>query len=155
MNDVSLSVRPIESTSTTEATRELLTRFYECFGHGKETKAILPQFYHPDIVVELPSYLPYGGIHVGLGKVLGGAAANASDYLDFRTLRVESMCIDGEVGIGVVRVNVTDSEDEMILAHHWTVRDGKIVHMRFFPHDPGPIFARMNRLTRGSIDTRR
>ena len=135
------------SPGETETTRDVLRRFYALFATEAGPKGALAEFYHEDIVMEIPSYLPHGGIHRGLDAIKANMP-KASSLVDWKTIKVESITAEGNLGVGVLRVKILDHEDEVIIAEHVTVHEGKISSLRLYAHDPGPFMARMSRLVR-------
>jgi hypothetical protein len=125
----------------TEQTRELLVAFYAALRQG----SFPLEFYDQDIVVEIPAFLPHGGIHRGLPDLLANLAKGAG-LVDLATIRVEELIADGEHGFVAIRLNIIESDEESVLAEHWRVRGDKLVYMKLYIHDPRPVMNRMRML---------
>lgn len=126
----------------TEVTRAVVARFYRLAMAG-DGQALLDECVHEDIVVEEPSYLPHAGIHRGSAAFAGEVLASAANLIELSSLRIEHILADGDRAAAIVHARVIDSDDDVIIAEHWVVADGKLSGLRVYVHDPAPLLARM------------
>jgi ketosteroid isomerase-like protein len=122
------------SPATTDATRELVTRMYAAAAAGD--MAVLQEVLSPDLTVEEPSFLPYGGRHQGLAE-FAALFAKASEVIDLGALELDGLTVEGDVAYGRVSVPLVDGSGQAAILEEWRVRDGRVVAARvFWLNDP-------------------
>ena len=131
-----------DTGTRTEVTRAVVEKFYRLAMAG-DGRALLEQCVHQDIVVEEPSYLPHAGTHRGSTAFASEVLASAANLIELRSLRIEHIVADGDRAAAIVHARVLESDDEIIIAEHWLVADGKLAGLRVYIHDPAPVLARM------------
>lgn len=134
--------------SRTEETRRVLTRFYELV-MAADLEGLLGECVHPDLVAEEPSFLPHAGVHRGRDAFARDVLPAAAQLIEFDSLRIESISADDDRGNAVVRARVQATGEEVILAEHWTVSEGKLTWLRVYVHDPAPLIKRIDMLAAG------
>lgn len=87
-----------------------------------------------DIVVHEPGYLPYGGLYKSRDAFYG-LVGEATKYLDVANVVIDQVIVDGDHGLGMLRIPVLSTGAHAVIAEQSTVRDGKIVEMRIYFHD--------------------
>ena len=88
-----------------------------------------------EIVVHEPDCLPYGGVTRGLREFLA-VLPKAGAVLDASKLEVEELVADGDSVVAIIRIGVRGGPDDVRLAEHWRLCDGKAVELRVFWFDP-------------------
>ena len=124
--------------NTPAANRELVTGMYEAAKRGDFSAFLEPLA--ADIVVMEPGFLPYGGTYRGMEE-LQALLVRVSGILDVTGMVVEQLICDGDHVIGLIRVPVVGTASEVSLAELSVIRDGKIIEMRIFFHEAGPLIA--------------
>jgi ketosteroid isomerase-like protein len=110
---------------------EIIRATYE--GSATDNGARLRAALAPDAVWIEAAGFPYAGTYVGPEEVFTGVFQRlATEWLDYRAL-VESFVADGDhvVALGTYAgtYKATGRAMRAGFAHHWTLRDGKIVRM--------------------------
>lgn len=116
----------------TEVTRTVINQMYDAV-----TRADLPALeavLADDIVVHEPAYLPYGGVCRGRDAFYG-LVGEATKYLDVANVVIDQVIVDGDQGIGILRIPVLSTGAQAVIAEQSIVRDGKIVEMWIYFHD--------------------
>src|SRR5256885_11420945 len=125
------------SAATTEKTGSVLSKLYVAVVGGDAESAI--SCMHPQVEVEEPAHLPFGGVYRGLdgmGKVLG----MVSRYLNLQELTVNTLIADGENGLAIVTVPMREEgTDVVVIAQHWQLQAGRIARGKLFVFDPPPL----------------
>ena len=110
---------------------DVVRRIYEAL-QQRDVPAALALF-APDIVMEQSEEVPWGGRYVGHEGAMQFFAALVQRSTSVVT--VERFVDAGEhvVAIGWTRgtLNATGAAFEVPIAHVWTIRDGKAVHVRY------------------------
>jgi uncharacterized protein len=125
----------MSATSTTETTREVVARMYQAGVDGDF--AAFMACIHPDIELDEPAWLPYGGTHRGL-EAIQNVFVEVGKLLDLASIDVQSIIADGDQAVGLFRAR-TQSGAEVSNAEVWTVRDGLVWRGRVFYQDPTPV----------------
>lgn len=113
--------------SNTEASRAAVKKMYAAV-----MASDLPAFFDcfdDSIVLEEPSYLPYGGAWVGKEK-LRELIGILTGYLNFSTIKLDSLVADGDTCVGFLRCQTAKDPSETQLVERSIVRNGKIVNVR-------------------------
>jgi hypothetical protein len=87
-------------------------------------------------VIEEPPYLPYGGTFHGYDGFLQ-LAAQAIEFVDFSSLELESLTVEGNLAFAVVRVRLWSGAG-IVATEQWRVENGLAVHCRISWFDASP-----------------
>ncbi|TAM68264.1 nuclear transport factor 2 family protein [Mycobacterium sp.] len=118
--------------STTDTTRVTLERMYAA-AHDSDVAA-LASLMHPQVRVDEPSFLPYGGTYTGLDE-FAAVFTEAAKVLDMPKLRIHSITAEDENAFAIVTVPLVDSAQTISIVEHWTVADGLITTGRIYWFD--------------------
>jgi ketosteroid isomerase-like protein len=117
-----------------DATRELITRVYAAAAAGD--MAVLQEILAPDLTVEEPNFLPYGGSYRGLGD-FAALFGEVAKVIDLSALKLEGLAVDGDIAYGRVRAPLLDGSGYAAILEEWHVRDDRVVGARvFWLNDP-------------------
>jgi hypothetical protein len=114
-----------DSQQTAETRRVVLAIHDASVSRDVEEERLL---FSPDLIIEEPPYLPYGGTfhgHAGFLKV----AAMAAEYVDFSSLSLESLTVEGALAFVVLKARLW-SGPEFIATEEWRVENGLAVYAR-------------------------
>lgn len=116
----------------TEVTRRVIHQMYDAVTRADlpALQAVLAQ----DIVVHEPAYLPYGGVYEGRDAFFG-LVGEATKYLDVANVVIDQVIVDGDQGLGMLRIPVLSTGAHAVIAEQSIVRDGVIVEMWIYFHD--------------------
>jgi quinol monooxygenase YgiN len=89
-----------------------------------------------NLVIEEPPYLPYGGTFHGYEGFLQ-LAARAIQFVDFSSLVLESLTVEGNLAFAVIRVRLL-SGTEVIATEQWRVENGLATYCRISWFDASP-----------------
>ena len=101
--------------STTEATRAVVQRFYDCI-LAADFEGVLSCF-HEDIEIHEPECLPYGGIYKGKEGALK-LFPEATKFLDVKAFKVEAIIADGNRAVGMLAAAVVGSGQSVKVARN-------------------------------------
>src|SRR5882757_2066786 len=118
----------------TEQTRQVVRAIHAASARGDLENE--RQLFSPDLVIEEPPYLPYGGTYHGYDGFLR-LATRAVQFVDFSSLVLESLTVEGNLAFAVVRVRLL-SGTEIIATEQWRVEKGLAVHCRISWFDATP-----------------
>jgi quinol monooxygenase YgiN len=124
----------MSNSQQTEQTRRVVRAIHAASAKGDLEKE--RQLFSPDLVIEEPPYLPYGGTFHGYDGFLQ-LAQQAIQFVDFSSLVLESLTVEGNLGFAVVRVRLF-SGTEIIATEQWRVENGLAVHCRISWFDATP-----------------
>lgn len=130
------------TTSQTEVTRLVLQEMYDA-----ALKMDLPRFFacfDEKIVIDEPSFLPYGGSHAGIEKFTK-MVTTINQYMDFKTIQLDKLIADGDTAVAFVRVQSVKAPGVVQLAERSIVRDGKIIDVRVHFFELGGLIADIQR----------
>jgi len=91
-----------------------------------------------DFEADVTPSVPWGGVHRGVEAILANVLPPLAAAIDFGSLRLISISADGRQCRRAVDRPFGGGE-EIWLAEYWTLRDGKIGHLRAFYFDARPI----------------
>ena len=91
-----------------------------------------------DLVLEEPAFLPFGGTYHGR-EGFAAMLTKAATVLDVSSLTVDHIIAEGDQAFGVIRVRAQQDGAQLIVGEESTVRDDKIIKLRIFVHDAGPL----------------
>jgi hypothetical protein len=124
----------MNDSQQTEQTRQVIRAIHAASASGDLEKE--RQLFSPYLVIEEPPYLPYGGTFHGYEGFLQ-LATQVVKFVDFSSLRLESLTVEGHLAFAVVRVNLL-SGAEIIATEQWRVEHGLAVHCRISWFDATP-----------------
>lgn len=114
-------------SSSTEATRDLITRMYAAAaGGGLST---LQKILDPDLIVTEPDFLPYGGVHEGMGA-FAALFGQVGQVIDLSRLVLDGLTVENEMAYARVRVPLVQGGGEAAIVEEWQVRDGRVARAR-------------------------
>jgi ketosteroid isomerase-like protein len=116
--------------------RELVLRVYQA-SFGGDAHAF-PDAMHDDFEESIPPILPWGGVHHGGAAFIKDVLPLWSAAVDVASIRLVSLSADGE-HVAALLTGRSVGGDELWIAEHWTVRDGKLWRMMNFYHDTTPL----------------
>jgi quinol monooxygenase YgiN len=124
----------MSDTQQTEQTRRVVRAIHAAAASGEvESERLL---FSPALVIEEPPYLPYGGTFHGYAGFLE-LASRAVAFVDFSSLVLESLTVEGNLAFAVVRARLF-SGPEFIATEQWRVENGLAVHCRISWFDASP-----------------
>ena len=82
----------------------------------------------------VPPILPWGGVHHGPEVVMTKVMPQVAAALDFASLRLVSLSADGE-HVAALVTGRSASGNELWIAEHWRLREGKVLSIMVFYHD--------------------
>jgi hypothetical protein len=124
----------MNDSQQTEQTRRVVRAIHAASASGDLEKE--RQLFSPDLVIEEPPYLPYGGTYHGYDGFLR-LATHAIQFVDFSSLVLESLTVEGNLAFAVIRVRLL-SGTEIIATEQWQVEKGLAVHCRISWFDATP-----------------
>src|SRR3984893_3386137 len=116
----------MNDSQQTEQPRRVVRAIHAASARGDLEKE--RQLFSPDLVIEEPPYLPYGGTYHASGGFLR-LATHAIQFVDFSSLVLESLTVEGNLAFAVIRVRLL-SGTEIIATEQWRVEKGLAVHCR-------------------------
>ena len=124
----------MSDTQQTEETRRVVKAIHAAAASGEIDKE--RELFSPDLTIEEPPYLPYGGAYHGYDGFMK-VALHAVQYVDFSSLVLESLTVEGNLAFAVVRARLF-SGPEFIATEQWRVENGLAVHCRISWFDATP-----------------
>jgi len=121
----------------TEQTRRVVRAIHAASARGDLDQE--RQLFSPELVIEEPPYLPYGGTYHGYDGFLR-LASQAVKFVDFSSLVLDSLTVEGNLAFAVCRVRLL-SGAEIIATEQWQVENGLAVHCRISWFDATPAHA--------------
>src|SRR5262245_49756711 len=106
----------------TQASIEVVQRLYDA-AVGGDMDTVLDSLTE-DFVLEEPQFLPYGGVYEGR-QGFAELIQKALTQLDVQKMSIDRFVADGEWVIGIIRMPLVGSGEEILLAEESKVRDGK------------------------------
>src|ERR1700687_1515200 len=110
----------MSDSQQTEQTRRGVRAIHSASASGDLEKE--RQLFSPNLVIEEPPYLPYGGTYHGYDGFLQ-LAEHAIQFVDFSSLVLESLTVEDNLAFAVVRVRLL-SGTEIIATEQWQVENG-------------------------------
>ena len=92
----------------------------------------------PEIVVEEPPFLPYGGRYDGIEGLQQLFGVLATTF-DLTSLDFERITADGDYVCAIGRVGLADASGTVAFIERCQMRDGKATHLRIYIHDPSTL----------------
>lgn len=124
----------MNDSQQTEQTRRVVSAIHAASARGEIEKE--RQLFSPDLVIEEPPYLPYGGTFHGYDGFMQ-LASHAIEFVDFSSLVLESLTVEGNLAFVVVRVRLW-SGAQVIATEQWRVENGLAVYCRISWFDAAP-----------------
>jgi hypothetical protein len=124
----------MNDSQQTEQTRRVVRAIHAASARGDlESER---QLFSPQLVIEEPPYLPYGGTFHGYDGFLQ-LASQAIRFVDFSSLVLDSLTVEGDLAFAVIRVRLL-SGTEIIATEQWRVEKGLAVYCRISWFDATP-----------------
>jgi ketosteroid isomerase-like protein len=103
--------------------KAVVDAYYQAAVRGELTT--FGQYVHPDFVTTAPSYLPWGGEHLGAAWFRDNVLAHLLEMLDFSRFAYESFTGENGHVVARIRVAVTGTSDVIKISEHWEARGGR------------------------------
>ena len=126
----------MNATEQEQRNRDLVRRVYEASFAG-DANAFTDAM-HDDFEEYVPPVLPWGGLHRGPEAFLTDVLPQLAAAVDFGSMRLISISADGDHVAALLTARAAGG-DELWIAEHWTLRDGKFWRLRVFYHDTQPL----------------
>ena len=124
------------NSKQTEQTRRVVSAIHNAaVSRDLEEERLL---FSPDLIIEEPPYLPYGGVYHGHEGFLQ-VATLAAQYVDFSSLALESLTVEGNLAFVVLKVKLWSGAD-VIATEEWRIEGGVAVHLRISWFDAAPAY---------------
>ncbi|MGC0366696.1 ketosteroid isomerase-like protein [Rhodococcus sp. 27YEA15] len=126
----------MSSTEVQHDNAAIVRRVYEAAFAGDATAfaAVMAEDFEEDV----PPVLPWGGTHRGADAFMNNVLPLLAGAVDFTSMKLISLAADGEHVAALLTAKSIEGE-ELWISEHWTMREGKAVHMRVFYHDTTPL----------------
>lgn len=116
--------------------RDLVRGVYEATFAGDANAFVAAM--HEDFEEYVPPVLPWGGIHRGPEAFLTKVAPQLGAAVDFGSMRLISTSAEGDHVAALLTAHSAGGDD-LWIAEHWTLRDGKAWRLRVFYYDTRPL----------------
>jgi ketosteroid isomerase-like protein len=126
----------VNSAEQERRNRDVVCRVYEASFAGDT--AAFPAAMDNDFEEYVPSELPWGGTHRGPIAFVNDVLPRLAAAVDFGRMRLVSVSADGD-HVAALLTTYTLSGEELWIAEHWTLRNGKLWRLRVFYHDTRPL----------------
>jgi len=87
-----------------------------------------------DFVLFVPDYLPWGGQYDKAGYV--AILPEVATTLDFTRRFYESLTVQGEHVVALIRIGVQGTDKSILISEHWDISDGKAKKLLVAYFDP-------------------
>jgi hypothetical protein len=118
--------------SLTEKNRAIVEKLYACASSG-DLGGIAPLL-ADDIVVDEPSYLPYGKVYRGKEE-FAGLLGMIGQFLDLTKVQVNYTIADGDRVAACLGIPDVTTGEMTHFIEQSTLRDGQVVEMKLFYYD--------------------
>jgi ketosteroid isomerase-like protein len=118
--------------SLTEKNRAIVEKLYAAASSG-DLEAIAPLL-ADDIVVDEPTYLPYGKVYRGKEE-FAGLLGMIGQFLDLTKVQVNYTIADGDRVAACLGIPDVTTGEMTHFIEQSTLRDGQIVEMKLFYYD--------------------
>ncbi|WP_375509095.1 nuclear transport factor 2 family protein [uncultured Caballeronia sp.] len=122
---------------TDHATKEadalaVVKTFYQGAADGRIVE--FEQYLAENFRLFVPDYLPWGGQYdkAGYVSILPRVAAT----LDFLKLSYESLTVQGEHVVALIRIAVQGTDKSILISEHWDIAEGKAQRLLVAYFDP-------------------
>jgi hypothetical protein len=116
-----------------EQNKALVKTFYEGGRYGELANYGIRL--HPDFMVQVPDYLPWGGSS-SVTQYLEVVLPQVGKALDFTRLSYESITADDDRVIVVISVGVTGTDSLIKVSEHWVVAGDKAISLWVAYYEP-------------------
>ncbi|TQC48644.1 nuclear transport factor 2 family protein [Rhodococcus sp. WS4] len=120
----------------TETNRALAQSMYQAV-LGGDTERFLA-FVSPEVVVEEPEFLSYGGKYQGFAGFQELFATLASKF-DLAGMTVDRLVVDGDYVCAFGRVPILGGDDLVSFAERSIFENGKVTNFRVYLYDTGDL----------------
>ena len=127
---------PAMTSEEEQRNKELVRHVYEA-AFGGDANAF-PAAMHEDFEESVPPILPWGGVHRGAAAFVNDVLPLWAAAVDVTSIRLVSLSADGE-HVAALLTGRSVGGDELWIAEHWRVREGKLWRMMNFYHDTTPL----------------
>ncbi len=87
-----------------------------------------------DFVLFVPDYLPWGGRYDKAGYL--SILAEVASTLDFARLSYESLTVQGEHVVALIRIGVQGTGESILISEHWDIVNGQARQLLVAYFDP-------------------
>ena len=122
-----------------QSNKEFVRQIYDASFKGDANA--FPAAMHEDFEESVPPILPWGGVHRGPAAYTNTVAPQLGAAVDFSSMRLISLSADGDRVAALLNAKSAGG-DELWIAEHWTLRDGKAWRLMVFYHDTTLLMAR-------------
>jgi ketosteroid isomerase-like protein len=98
---------------------------------------------HPEIEIQQPPWLPYGGTHRGLAGV-SEMFRQVLKLIDVSRLEVRSLTAEGDTVWATFVVHARDDGSPLLLAEEWQLEDDRCRRLRVWHFDPRPVLRQLS-----------
>jgi ketosteroid isomerase-like protein len=109
--------------ATSDRSKRVVDAYYQAGVRGRLTE--FAPYLHSDFLTTAPNYLPWDGMHAGAAFFRDHVLPNLPEVLDFGRFSYDVLFAEGERVIALVNFGLTDTDANIKISEHWTVRDGK------------------------------
>jgi ketosteroid isomerase-like protein len=121
-----------EQNELTETNRSIAWEMYTAVGNGDVEKFFT--FVSPDIVVEEPRFLPYGGTYRGFEGLTTLFGKFAGTFV-LEGLIIDQITVDGESVVAFCRIPLKGTDETVVFAERVRIENGKAVSLHLYMHD--------------------
>ena len=135
------------ATDLTARNKLVVGAFYE--GGARGDLAVFGARLHPEFVVEVPDYLPWGGAH-GPEAYLRTVLPQVGAALDFTRFRYVSVTAEDDRVVALIQVGVAGSDAMIKISEHWAINGEKAVSLWVAYYDPGALLEQISARSRAA-----
>ncbi|WP_295993667.1 hypothetical protein [Rugamonas sp.] len=119
------------ATKEAEALRVVKT-FYQGASEGRIVD--FEPYLAEDFILFVPDYLPWGGQYDKAGYV--SILPQVAQTLDFTKVSYESLTVQGEHVVALIRIGVQNTQESILISEHWDVENGQAKRLLVAYFDP-------------------
>ena len=123
-------------TSAEQHNKDFVRNIYEASFAGDANA--FPAAMHEDFEESVPPILPWGGVHRGPTAFMTNVLPKVAAAVDFASIKLVSLAADGDHVAALLTAKSARGED-LSIAEHWILRDGKAWRLKVFYHDTIPL----------------
>jgi ketosteroid isomerase-like protein len=129
------------------AALRIVKTFYQGAAEGRIVD--FEKYLADDFILFVPDYLPWGGQYdkAGYVSILPTVAAT----LDFAELTFESLTVQGEHVVALIRIGVQNTTESILISEHWDVAGGKARRLLVAYFDPKVLLDKFTSVTGESV----
>lgn len=102
---------------------------------------------HPEFVVEVPDYLPWGGAH-GPEAYFRTVLPQVGAALDFTRFRYVSITAEDDRVVALIQAGVAGTDAVIRISEHWKIDGEKAVSLWVAYYDPGALLEQISARSR-------